>query len=175
MFTAPQAPLGALMLWAALGPIAQATAPSPHPAPTASPLQAVAPTLPCPTPRAFAAIAIDPVAPISVNTTQQFVVALRAVEDAGYAWRLLDAPKPNPNPVVRFEGMQSIGDASFQNLGAAPGAPPIVGGAATELFLFLAGAPGSAVLTFGEFAPGTAAASKSVSFTVQVSPLVVIC
>jgi len=164
------APAVAFVLCSAFGAAAQTT-PKPVPSPSA-PL--FAPSLPCPSMRPrFATIAIDPTAPVSVNATQQFVVALRAVEDAGYSWRLVNAPKPNS--VVQAEGMQSIGDVAFQNLARSAGTAPQMGGSATEMFLFTAGTSGTATLSFALFAPGAAAATQTVGFTVNVSPNVVIC
>jgi hypothetical protein len=163
-------PVGALLICSAIGAGAQTT-PKPAPSPS-TPL--FAPNLPCPTMRPrFATIAIDPAAPVSVNATQQFVVALRAVEDAGFSWRVVNAPKPNT--ITQAEGMQSVWDVAFQNLARSSGTAPQVGGSATEMFLFTAGAPGTAALDFGLFAPGAAAPTRTVTFTVNVSPNVVIC
>ncbi|GEM_PF-1984067 len=150
-----------------------------------APLAAIGQTPPAPPPQAapalpacvlrprFAAIATDPVSALNVNTTQHFVIALRAVEDGGYAWRLLDTP--DKNAPVRAEGMQSVGDVVFQNLERKSGDPPIVGGSATEMFLFTAMAPGSQTLTFGLFAPGADAPTRTAAFAVHVAPNVVIC
>jgi hypothetical protein len=141
--------------------------------PPAPPAQA-APQLPaCVVPPRFAAIATDPVSALTVNTTKHFVIALRAVEDGGFAWRLLDTP--DKNAPVRAEGMQSVGDVVFANLERKAGDPPIVGGSATEMFLFTAMAPGSQALTFGLFAPGADAPTRTVAFAVHVAPNVVIC
>ena len=139
----------------------------------ASPPQ-VAPMPACPTPRPrFAAIVIDPSADIHVGANQQFIVALRVVEDAGMSWRLAGiVEKPAP---VKAEGMQSIWDVAMQNLDRKPGDPPLVGGSATEMFLFTASGLGTATMTFGLFGPGADSPTRTVTFTARVSPTVSVC
>jgi len=134
----------------------------------------VAPLPVCPSPRPrFAAIVIDPTADIHVSATQQFIVALRVVEDAGSSWRLAGiTEKPAP---VRSEGMQSVWDVGFQNLERKAGDAPIVGGSATEMFLFTTTGLGTATMTFGLFGPGADSPSRTVTFTARVSPNVMIC
>jgi hypothetical protein len=108
-----------------------------------------------------------------VSATQQFIVALRVVEDAGSSWRLAGiTEKPAP---VRSEGMQSVWDVGFQNLERKAGDAPIVGGSATEMFLFTATGLGTATMTFGLFGPGADSPSRTVTFTARVSPNVMIC
>jgi hypothetical protein len=140
----------------------------------ASPPPQVAPLPVCPSPRPrFATIAIDPAADIHVSATQQFIVALRVVEDAGSSWRLAGiTEKPAP---VRSEGMQSVWDVGFQNLERKAGDAPIVGGSATEMFLFTTTGLGTATMTFGLFGPGADSPSRTVTFTARVSPNVMIC
>jgi hypothetical protein len=159
--------LSVLLASASLGAIAQA--------PPASPAPRIAPSLPaCPTPPPrFAAIALDPKRPIEVSSARQFAVALRAVEDGGYTWRLVSPL--DKTAAVRADGMQSIWDSAFANLERKPGGFPMVGGAATELFLFTAAAPGTATLTFGLFGPGARSATRTTTFTVRVSPSVMVC
>lgn len=142
--------------------------------PAASPPPQVAPLPVCPSPRPrFAAIVIDPSADIHVGATQQFIVALRAVEDSGMSWRLAGiVEKPAP---VRAEGMQSVRDVVFQNLERKPGDAPLVGGSATEMFLFSATGLGTATMTFGLFGPGADSPARTVTFTARVSPNVQIC
>ena len=158
--------VAALLLATPLGAMGQTPAASP--APQAAPLPA------CPSPRPrFAAIAIDPATDVHVSATQQFIVALRAVEDAGASWRLagiIERPAP-----VRVEGMQSMWDVGFKNLERKPGDPPVVGGSASELFLFSATGLGTATMTFGLFGPGADSPTRTVTFTARVSPNVAIC
>lgn len=162
----PMLALAALLV--AAPPAVMAQTPPAAPAPQVAPLPA------CPSPRPrFAAVAYDPSAEFSVNTTQQFVVALRVVEDAGASWRLAGiVEKPSP---VRAEGMQSMWDVGFKNLERKAGDPPSVGGAATEMFLFTATGLGTATMAFGLFGPGSDSPSRTVTFTVRVSPNVAIC
>jgi hypothetical protein len=157
--------LVALVLSMPLGAMGQTPA---APPPQVAPL----PVCPSPPPR-FAAIVLDPSADIHVGATQQFIVALRAVEDAGSSWRLAGiVEKPSP---VRLEGMQSMRDVAFQNLERKPGDAPIVGGSATEMFLFTTTGLGTATMTFGLFGPGADSPSRTVTFTARVSPSVRIC
>ncbi|HEX3549151.1 MAG TPA: protease inhibitor I42 family protein [Candidatus Elarobacter sp.] len=143
--------------------IAQATPPPPQTAPMPA----------CPPPRRFTAVAIDPVPPIDVNVTQHFIVAMRVVADAGYQWELVDAPDKLTS--VRGEGSQLLSDVALQNLDRKPDTPPAVGGAATQLFLFTATAPGSATLNFGLLRPGGTTPTRTVTYTVRVSPNVAVC
>jgi hypothetical protein len=155
-------------LIALTSPATTGQAPAPSPPPQVAPLPA------CPTPRPrFAAIALDPQVAINVNTTQQFVIALRVVEDGGFGWRPV-SPLEKTAP-VRAEGVQSVWDTAFANLDRKPGDPPIAGGPATAMFLFSAAAPGTATLTFGLFAPGAETPSRTVGFAVHVAPNVTIC
>ena len=144
--------------------IAQAAPPSPPPQAAPAPACAVRPR--------FVAVAVDPTPAIDVNTTQQFIVAMRVVADGGYQWRLVD---PAPPPGVRAEGSQILSDVAFQNLDRKPDAPPMLGGEATQLFLFTAMTPGPSTLTFGLFRPGGDAPTRSVAYMVRVSPDVAIC
>jgi hypothetical protein len=162
----------ALALLAALGAAARGAA-AQTPPPAASPPPQPAPFAPCPTPRpAFAAIAIDPAPAVEALTTQQFVVALRAVTDGGYGWSLLSGAAKGS--IVRADGSRTLSDVAFQNLDR-PGQPPLTGGAATELWLFTALAPGSATLTFGLMPPGAAAPARTTTYTVRISPNVMVC
>jgi len=147
-----------------VGPHVVAQAPSPS----------AAPSLPaCTVPPRFAAIAVDPMAPVDVNTAQAFGIALRVVADAGYTWRLVD-PLP-ANGAIRAEGDQTVWDVAFQNLDRKPGDPPVVGGAATQMFLFSAQQPGTATVTLGSFGPGADKPDRTMTFTVHVSPNVAVC
>ena len=123
--------------------------------------------------RRFTAIAVDPVAPVDVNTTQQFAIALRVVADAGFTWRLVDPLAANAP--VRADGDQTLWDVALQNLDRKPGDPPAVGGAATQLFLFTATNPGQTTLTLGSFGPGADKPDRTTTFTVRVSPNVAVC
>jgi len=147
---------------------------APGQTPAASPPPQVAPLPACPSPRPrFTAIVIDPAADFHVSSTQQFIIALRAVQDAGSSWRLVGiVEKPSP---VRSEGMQSIQDVALQNLDRKAGDPPAVGGSATEMFLFTATGLGTATITFGLFGPGADSPSRTATFTARVSPNVMIC
>ncbi len=139
----------------------------------APPPAQTAPQPVCVNPARFSAIAIDPMAPVDVNATQQFAVALRVVADAGFAWKLVDALAANAP--VRAEGDQTLWDVALQNVDRKSGDPPAVGGAATQLFLFTAAAPGQTTLTFGSFGPGAVAPDHTMAFTIRVSPNVAIC
>ena len=135
---------------------------------------AVAPMPPCPSPRPrFATIAVDPARTVTAATIQEFAIALRATEDGGYQWRLQMIPAIAP--AVRYDGEAGVWDAAFTNLDRAPGSSPIVGGQATEVFMFTAMAPGSATLTFRLFGPGQSVPTKTTTYTVQVIPNVMTC
>ncbi|MEA2719054.1 MAG: hypothetical protein QOJ39_918 [Candidatus Eremiobacteraeota bacterium] len=150
-----------------------AAPPAAAPAPTASPAARPAPFAPCPSPRPpFATIATDPAPPVEVLTTQQFVIALRAVADGGDTWSLLSGA--GKGSMVRSDGARTLNDVAFQNLDR-PGQPPQTGGNATELWLFTAVAPGTATLTFGLMTPGATAPTRTTTYTVRVSPNVMVC
>lgn len=143
------------------------------PAPAATPAAQPASFAPCPSPRPqFATIAIDPAPPVEVLTTQQFVIALRAVTDGGYSWSLLSGT--GKGSIVRSDGSRTLNDVAFKNLDT-PGQPPQTGGNATELWLFTAAAPGTATLTFGLTAPGASAPARTTTYTVRISPNVMVC
>ena len=75
--------------------------------------------------------------------------------------------------VLRSDGTRTLSDAAFGNLDR-PGQPPQTGGNATELWLFTALAPGTVTLTFALGAPG-AAPSRTTTYTVRISPNVIVC
>lgn len=158
-------------------PAAPAPAPSPPARPATSPAPAaasqLAPLPTCPSPRPpFAAIAVDPAPPVEVLTTQQFVIALRTVADGGDSWSLLSGT--GKGSIVRSDGTRTLNDTSFQNLDR-PGQPPQTGGNATELWLFTAVAPGTATLAFGLMQPGATAPTRTTTYTVRISPNVMVC
>jgi hypothetical protein len=135
---------------------------------------AVAPMGPCPSPRPrFATIAIDPAKTLTAATIQEFAIALRATEDGGYRWRLQTVPAIAAT--VRYDGEAGVWDTSFTNLDRAPGSPPMLGGQATEMFMFTAMAPGTAKLTFQLFGPGQTAPTRTTTYTVQVVPNIMVC
>jgi hypothetical protein len=137
-------------------------------------LAAVAPMGPCPSPRPrFATIAVDPATTVTAATIQEFGIALRATEDGGYQWRLQNVPATAA--LVRYDGETSLWDVAFTNLDRAPGSPPMVGGQATEVFMFTAMASGTTKLTFQLFGPGKTVATQTVTYTVQVVPNVMVC
>ena len=167
----------AVVLLTALAVSAQAPAPpppaAPAPVPDASPAAQPAPFAPCPSPRpAFATVATDPAPPVEVLTTQQFIIALRTVADGGDSWTLLSGTQKGS--IVRSEGARTLNDTAFQNLDR-PGQPPQTGGNATELWLFTAVAPGTATLTFGLTQPGANAPTRTTTYTVRISPNVMVC
>jgi hypothetical protein len=135
---------------------------------------AVAPMPPCPSPRPrFATIAIDPAKTVTAATIQEFGIALRATEDGGYQWRLQTVPAIAP--AVRYDGEAGVWDIAFDNLNRAPGSPPMVGGQATELFMFTAMVPGTVKLTFQLFGPGQTVPTQTMTYTVQVVANVMVC
>lgn len=135
---------------------------------------AVAPLPPCPSPRPrFATIAIDPAKTVTAATIQEFGIALRATEDGGYQWRLQNAAAGAAT--VRYDGEAGVWDAAFTNLNRAPGSPPMVGGQATEIFMFTGMAPGTVKLTFQLFGPGQTVPTQTMTYTVQVVPNVMVC
>jgi hypothetical protein len=135
---------------------------------------AVAPMPACPSPRpAFATIAIDPAAVVLIPSTRQFAIALRATEDGGYHWQLQN-PAASAT-TVRADGEASAWDTAFTNAARASGAPPMVGGEATEFFLFTARAAGEVKLTFGLLAPGRPTPTRTTTYTVRVVPYVMTC
>ncbi len=137
-------------------------------------LAAVVPMAPCPSPRPrFATIAVNPATTVTAATIQEFGIALRATEDGGYRWRLQTVPATGAP--ARYDGEASLWDSAFTNLNRAPGAPPMVGGQATEVFMFTAMAPGSAKLTFQLFGPGKSVAAQTTTYTVEVVPNVMVC
>jgi len=137
-------------------------------------LAAVSPMGPCPSPRPrFATIAVDPAATLTVGTTQEFGIALRATEDGGYRWRLQTVPATTAP--VRYDGESSLWDVAFTNLNRARGLPLMVGGQATEVFMFTAMVPGKTKLMFQLFGPGKSVATQTVTYTVQVFPSVMVC
>ncbi len=117
-------------------------------------------------------VAVDPKAPITVGSSRQFVIALRAVEDGGYTWRLTAPPRGD---VVRADGEHSVWDAAFQNVGHSAAQFPLTGGAATELWLFSARRAGTVKLTFGLYGPGATTPTRTTSYSVTVTPLVAVC
>jgi len=130
------------------------------------------PSCPAPPP-AFSTIAVDPATVVEIPSAQQFAIALRATEDGGYHWRLQTAA-PNAT-VARAEGSASVWDTAFTNVGRPAGTPPMVGGQATEFFLFSARVPGTAKLTFGLFGPGQTTATRTTTYTVRVTPSAMTC
>jgi hypothetical protein len=135
---------------------------------------AVAPMPACPSPRpTFATIAIDPAAVVLIPSTQQFAIALRATEDGGYHWRLQNAAASAAT--ARSDGEASVWDIAFTNLGRTAGSPPMMGGEATELFLFTARAAGEVKLTFALFGPGKSTPTRTTTYTVRVVPNVMTC
>jgi predicted secreted protein len=146
---------------------------SPSPPPAAAPAPQPATFAPCASPRPqFAALAVDPAAPLDVLTSQQFVVALRVASDSGFRWELLSGA--GRGTIVRAEGTRTLVDIAFQNLDR-PGQPPLTGGNATQLWLFTAVAPGTATLSLGLMAPGATAPERTMNYTVRISPNVAIC
>lgn len=116
--------------------------------------------------------AVDPSQTIAVKTAQQFIVALRGAADGGYAWR--NRP-PAAMSVVRFERSFNVADVEFANASRAPGAPPTVGGANTQYFLYSVVGAGSATLTFDFFAPGGKTPEQTKAFAVATTPNVPNC
>ena len=121
---------------------AQTPAPSsvPRVAPMTDPcLRPLGPVLTDATPSASASVGLP------------FFVALRGTPSAGYRWTL--APLGTASGFVTLTGTQSVSDVSFRAQQSA-GGPPMVGGDATQLWMFTPRAPGTAVLTFTYRGPG---------------------
>jgi hypothetical protein len=135
---------------------------------------AVAPMPACPSPKPlFATIAIDPAAVVLIPSTRQFAIALRATEDGGYHWQLQNAAASAAT--VSANGEASAWDTAFTNAGRPAGSPPMVGGEATEFFLFTARAAGEVKLIFGLFGPGKSTPTRTTTYTVRVVPYVMVC
>jgi len=135
---------------------------------------AVSPMPACPSPRpVFATIAIDPAAVVLIPSTRQFAIALRATEDGGYHWRLQNPAESAAT--VQADGEASAWDTAFTNLARPAGSPPMMGGQATEFFLFTARAAGEVKLTFALLAPGRSTPTKTTVYTVRVVPYVMTC
>ena len=171
-------------------PPAAVAAPSPAPAPSVSPAASpgisptphppvIIPDVPCfPVTAQLAAISFNPSNPIVVTQLQPFIIALPIVEGTGYYWNLRNPQsevQPPPPKVARWLGMQSIPNAGYANPADKPGTPRVVGGGATDLFLFTTDNPGSTQLIFDLLPPGGLTPTATKTFTVEEAPRQMVC
>jgi hypothetical protein len=141
----------------------------------------IIPDVPCfPVTAQLAAIAVNPSTPIAVTQLQPFIIALPVVQGTGYYWNLRNPQstvQPPPPQVARWLGLQSIPAAAYPNPAATAGTPPIVGGGATDLFLFTADNGGRTQLIFDLLPPGAGGntPASTETFTVNVGPRQIVC
>jgi hypothetical protein len=81
-----------------------------------------------------AAIAVDPAQPIAAAQHQTFLIALRATMDGGYSWT--PRPQPSSNAIVRLERDLDIPGVAYNNLDRTGRRAVMVGGEATQFFVF---------------------------------------
>jgi len=95
---------------------------------------------------------------LTVNPPQ-FVIALRACEDCGFKWNLQRST--TQSSAVHFVRESSVWDTACHNAQSMQTKHPVhmVGGEATEYFVFSARGTGRASLTFDLIAPGRSAPS----------------
>jgi hypothetical protein len=122
-----------------------------------------------------AAIAIDPAQPIAAAQHQTFLIALRATMDGGYSWT--PRPRPSSNAIVRLERDIDISDVAYNNLDRTGRRAVMVGGEATQFFVFDVVGAGQAKIVFDLRGPGAihGPPTQTKTFTLNAQNKTAVC
>lgn len=98
----------------------------------------------------------DPEIQISINRREKFVVSLSANPSTGYRWELIS---PVDDNILSFRGRSFVADSHQEG---------VTGYGGQYLWTFMAAGVGSAVVSIGNYPPGSTNTEKVVEFDITV-------